>query len=130
MIRRVSALLIAFGASFLLSSCAELDLNSAELTRNTTIELVDWHVVGLWVINSPVAWVRVTNYNNVPLHDITFEYDTYDLNGKFLNKGEYTIEGTVQPHSSKNFAELYVGLVDLYSERLSIKLLRVKEKHH
>lgn len=94
--------------------------------------LMDWHVSGLWVINCPVAWIKVTNYNNVPIHDITLQYNTYDSNGKPLDQGTFTIEGTVYPMESKNFIELYLGLVDLHSDRLSINLLSVKraDGHH
>lgn len=55
-------------------------------SANTRLELIDWHVSGLWVINSPVAWVKVTNYNNVPIHEITMEYQTFDTNGKPLDR--------------------------------------------
>ena len=111
----------------MLSACEAIDPNREFLTRNTTVELVDWHVSGLWVINAPVAWIRVHNYNNVPIHEITFEYDTFDNTGKHLNQGTFTIEGTVPPGTTKNFIELYLGIVDLYSDRLSVKLLSVKQ---
>lgn len=94
---------------------------------NTRLELIDWHISGLWVINAPVAWVKVTNYNSVPIHDITMEYQTFDSTGKPLDKGTFTIEGTVAPHTTRNFIEQYLGLVDLYTERLQLRLLSVKE---
>lgn len=90
--------------------------------------LMDWHISGLWVINCPVAWFRVDNYNPYPIHEITLEYKTYTTDGKFLNEGTYEIEGTVGPNSSKNFIELYLGLVALESERLSVRLLSAKRK--
>ena len=96
------------------------------LMTRTQIVLMDWHIAGFWVINSPVAWVRVLNYNTVPIKDITFQYQTFTDEGRPLNKGTFTIEGTVAPGSVKNFAELYLGIVDLYSQRLDIKLLSVK----
>jgi hypothetical protein len=108
-----------------LSACLPVDLGNAELTKNTYIELVDWHVSGLWVINCPVAWIRVANYNNVPIQDIRFSYTTYDRDGNKLNDGDYTIEYSVGPRSIKNFIELYVGLVDLHSEKLSVRLMSV-----
>jgi hypothetical protein len=109
----------------LLNSC-ELSPNfDGGLTANTRCELIDWHITGLWVINCPVAWIRVTNYNNQAIKDITFQYNTYDANGRPLDEGTFTIEGTVPPGQVKNFIELYLGLVDLYSERLSIKLISV-----
>ncbi len=127
---RVLSLLAALLFSLALSACEAVDPQAAELTRNTKLELVDWHISGLWVINSPVAWVRVTNYNNVPIHDITFEYTAANVDGKVLDHGTYTIEGTVpEGGTTKNFAELYLGLVDLYTERLSLKLLHVKRAH-
>ncbi len=87
---------------------------------------MDWHIAGLWVINCPVVWVRVYNYNEVPIKEITFEYSTYTEDGRTLDKGTFTIEGSVGAHNTKNFVELYVGLVDLYSQRLNVKLLSVK----
>ena len=90
---------------------------------------MDWHISGFWVINCPVAWLRVTNYNTVPIKDVTVEYTTYDAEGHKLDHGTYLIDYTtdhpVGPHDSKNFIELYLGLVDLYSSRLSVKLLSV-----
>lgn len=126
---RFAGLVLAVCAGGLLAGCQPFDPQAELLTRNTQIELVDWHVSGLWVINCPVAWIRVNNYNSVPIHDITFEYETFDQNGKHLDKGTFTIEGTVPAGTTKNFIELYLGLVDLYSERLTVKLLSVKEAH-
>jgi nucleotide-binding universal stress UspA family protein len=96
------------------------------LTANTSIALMDWHISGLWVINCPVAWVRVTNYNSVPIKNINFEYRSYTADGKPLDTGTFEIDGTVPPHTAKNFIELYLGLVALETERLSVKLLSVK----
>ena len=109
-----------------LSACEIAPSGDEQATRYTRADLMDWHISGLWVINSPVAWIRVTNYNLVPIKEITVQYDTYDSAGKHLDTGTFTIEGQVPPQQSKNFIELYLGLVDLYSERLSIKLLSVK----
>jgi LEA14-like dessication related protein len=94
--------------------------------------LVDWHVSGFWVINCPVAWIRVTNYNNVPIKEIELKYFTYNYDGQKLDEGKYTIEGTVGPHSVKNFIEQYVGLVDLHSEKFSVQLESVSatESNH
>jgi hypothetical protein len=97
----------------------------AELTKQTYMELVDWHVSGLWVINSPVAWIRVLNYNSVPIHNISFQYNTFDADGTPLDEGTYNIEDTVQPGQTRNFIELYLGVVNLHSEKLNVKLLAV-----
>lgn len=105
------------------------DPESDALMAHTKVELVDWHISGLWIINSPVAWIRVTNYNQVPIHDITLEYSTFAADGHALDKGTYTIEGSVPPGTSKNFIELYLGLVDLYTERLAIKPLSMRHGH-
>ncbi len=124
---RLLSLLSALCIALTLSACEGVDPQAAELTNNTKLELVDWHISGLWVINSPVAWVRVTNYNTVPVHDITFEYRASAADGRLLDHGTYTIEGVIPPGgTTKNFAELYLGLVDLYTERLSLKLLHVR----
>ncbi|HEY9714361.1 MAG TPA: hypothetical protein V6C72_12900 [Chroococcales cyanobacterium] len=109
-----------------LTACAALPEGDAELTKNVYIELVDWHISGLWVINCPVAWIRVRNYNNRPVKEITIQYNTFDVEGKPLNQGTMTIENsTVGAGQVKNFAEQYVGLVDLRSEKLSVKLVSV-----
>lgn len=121
--RRLCLVLLA---SVMLFGCSGHSQEEQYLTQNTQVVLMDWHVAGFWVINSPVAWVRVYNNNDVPIHEITFEYHTYTDDGRLLDKGTFTIEGSVPPHSTKNFIELYLGLVDLYSQRLDIKLLHVK----
>lgn len=108
----------------MLAGCGN-EVADPNLVKNTYLELVDWHVSGLWVINCPVAWVRVTNYNTRPITDITFQYDTYASDGRPLNQGTYPLEGVVEPGQTKNFIELYLGLVDLESEKLSVKLISV-----
>ncbi|MBS1954961.1 MAG: hypothetical protein JST89_12300 [Cyanobacteria bacterium SZAS-4] len=113
-------------ATCLLSGCEAGAGGDAALTSQTYFELVDWHISGFWVINCPVAWVRIKNFNQVPIKDITFQYNTYDWDGTPLDQGTYTIEGTVPAASVKNFPELYVGMVNLHSEKLSTKLLSVK----
>jgi hypothetical protein len=119
-------LCVAALACVLLTGCEVPDSEEQILTRNTQILLMDWHVAGLWVINCPVAWVRVFNYNQVPIKEITFQYNTFTEEGQPLNEGTFTIEGSVEPQTTKNFIELYLGLVDLPSQRLTIKLLHVK----
>lgn len=116
------------------SGCAEDTPGDMALTHNTRVELVDWHIAGLWVINSPVCWFRVYNYNNVPITAITISYVTYDFDGKPLDKGTYTIEGddaTVGPRQVHNYIEKYVGLVSLESDKISTQLVSVKlgEQH-
>lgn len=112
-------------ACVLLGGCGSGEQGDPELTRRTTCQLVDWHISGLMIINAPVAWLRVTNYNSVPIKDVTVQYNTYDTEGHPLSEGTYTIEGVVQPGTMKNFIELYLGIVDLHSERLTVKLLSV-----
>lgn len=97
-----------------------------ELTKNARVELVDWHITGLMIINCPVAWVRVANYNHEPIKDVLIQYNTYNDHGEPLDQGTYVIEGEIGPGQFKNFIEQYLGLVNLHSERLSIKLLSVK----
>lgn len=110
-----------------LSGCGSVPQGNAELTANTRLELVDWHVTGLWIINCPVAWVRVYNYNQAPIKDVTFQYNTYDHEGRPLDQGVYTLEGEVYPGQTKNFIEQYLGLVHLHSDKLSLKLISVAE---
>ena len=122
------ACLIAFGAWLYGVITEPREPEVTELYQNTQLELVDWHISGLWVINSPVAWVKVTNNNTVPVH-VCFEYKTYNHEGKQLDRGTFNIEEPVQPGTTKGFIELYLGLVDLYTERLSVKLMRVRPAH-
>ena len=125
-------LLFVFALRFA-NTHAVVDTGSdSALTAQTTATLMDWHISGLWVINSPVAWVRINNNSPYPIKEITFEYRTYSADGKPLDVGTYTIEdhrgksAVVGPHSAGNFIELYLGVVNLESERLTIKLLSVK----
>lgn len=118
---------ICLTVCLVLSACDAGEPESEQLAKNVQLQLVDWHISGLWVINSPVAWVRVSNYNNVPVHDITFEYKAFAADGRPLDHDTFTIDGTVPPRSTRNFIELYLGLVDLYTERLSIQLLSVHQ---
>lgn len=120
-------LCVALLACVILAGCEFHSPDDVALMQNTRVILMDWHIAGLWVINCPVVWVRVYNYNPVPIKEITFEYSTYTDDGRALDKGTFTIEGSVAAHNTKNFVELYVGLVDLYSQRLNIKLLSVKK---
>ena len=119
----------ALASAQLLTGCGHV--SEPELTARTQIFLMDWHISGLWVINCPVAWIKVKNYNPVPIHDIKLRYETFDTHGRPLDSGEFTIEGTVPAcygtiPGTKDFIELYLGLVDLYSERLSCKLISVR----
>ncbi len=67
--------------------------------------------------------MRVSNYNQVPIKNIVIEYTTYDAVGNQLDRDKYTIDGNVGPGQTKNFIELYFGLVNLYTEQMSIKLI-------
>lgn len=116
-------LVVVFCCGALLS-CA-VESGDQELTKNVYAELVDWHVSGLWVINCPVAWLRIANYNSVPVRNLTVQYNTYDIDGVPLDQGTYTIEDKIAPKSVRNFIELYLGLVSLHSEKLSVKLVSV-----
>ncbi len=102
-----------------------------ELTKNVHVELVDWHIVGLWVMNCPNAWVRVANYNNEPVKNVRIRYKTFGYKGELLNEGTCTLtsampaDAVVKSGSVKNFIEQYFGLVDLESDMLSIELVSV-----
>lgn len=125
-----SALILLFPL-LLLGGCGGPELHAdAALTRNVRLELVDWHIVGLWVINCPCCWFRVENYNDVPIKNVTFRYKTYGYNGELLTTGTYTMEGEVAPGRAKNFIEQYIGLVDLESDMLSVELVSVDADHH
>jgi hypothetical protein len=124
-LRAVLTAILATAAACCLSAC-ETTGGDPQLTGNTRVELVDWHITGLMVINCPVAWVRVANYNNVPIKDVLIQYNTYDEHGTPLDQATYVIEGEIGPGNIKNFIEQYLGLVNVHSERLSIKLISVK----
>src|SRR5580658_1563467 len=90
---------LCLGIAGTLFGCQTETFDNPGLMKSTYFELVDWHISGLWVINSPVAWVRITNYNTVPIKDIVLKYSTYDEEGHLLNEGDYVIEETVPPGS-------------------------------
>lgn len=126
--------LVAILSIMSLTSCG-LPEGDPELAKNVKIELVDWHIVGLWVINCPVCWIRVTNYNSVPITNICFKYTTYSYDGRILTEGHYTMDkedDVVQPFGAyanpKNFIEQFIGLVDLESDMLKIELVSVSQK--
>ncbi len=121
-------ILLAF---LFLSGCSQESDSDPDLTKHVRVQLVDWHVAGLWVINAPVAWIRVTNYNYEPIENILIKYETFDSEGNRLNTADYLIEEEVKPNQSKNFIEQYMGLIDLYSQKLKVSLVsvsRVKKK--
>ena len=107
-------------------------MSSPELAKKVYVELVDWHIVGLWVINCPCCWIRVVNYNNVPVKNIRIRYKTYGYNGELLTNHTYTLErdkpeGVVGPGAAKNFIEQYIGQCDLESDVLSVELESVEQ---
>jgi hypothetical protein len=106
----------------LTAGCTTHTIGNAELARNVYVELVDWHVSGLWIFNTPICWIRVVNYNDVPVKDVRVRFKTFGYNGELLSNGTYTMEGSVGPRSVKNFVEQTVGLVDIESDMLSIEL--------
>jgi hypothetical protein len=117
-----------------LGGCSFVPTGDPELTKNVRIDLVDWHIVGLWVINCPCCWIRVTNYNSVPITNICFKYTTYGYDGKMLTEGHYTMDkddDIVHPYghygNPKNFIEQFIGLVDLESDMLKIELVSVTQ---
>jgi len=116
-----------------ITACTPDIMFDSTLTKNVRLELLDWHVSGLWVINSPVCWFKVYNYNNQPVTDITIDYQTFDFDGKPLDKGTYTLldsgePSVVQANSPKNCAEQYIGIVSLESDKLSCQLKGVRAK--
>jgi hypothetical protein len=126
LLKRIFPLVVAVISVCTFASGCSTEPGDMAMTHNTRLELVDWHIAGLWVINSPVCWLRVYNYNKEPIHNVTLSYVTYDYDGKPLDKGTYTLDGTVVPYGSKNFIEQYIGLVSIESDKLSIKLESVQ----
>ncbi|MBX9671101.1 MAG: hypothetical protein K2X93_26160 [Candidatus Obscuribacterales bacterium] len=105
-----------------LSSCGAHTIGSVELGKKVYVELVDWHISGLWIFNCPICWIRVVNYNDVPVKEVRVRFKTFGYNGQELSEGTYTMEGTIGARSVKNFVEQTVGVVDLESDMLSIEL--------
>lgn len=127
--RTATSLLIALVllTSLSLSGCTRVPRGDPALAKNVYLELVDWHIVGLWVINSPCCWIRVVNYNDVPVKNVTIRYRTFGYGGEPLTVGTYKMDGTVQAGSAKNFIEQYIGNVDLESDMLSVELVSVSK---
>jgi hypothetical protein len=115
-----------FACIMSLSGCSQEAADDVALSQNVKVELVDWHISGLWVINAPVCWIRVINYNRVPIKDVTIAYQTYDFDGKLLDQGTYTMDGDVGPGSVRNFMEQYVGIVKVESDKIAIQLHSVQ----
>lgn len=78
------------------------------------------------MINCPVCWIRVKNYNNVPIKNVCFKYKTYGYEGELLTVGTYKIEDEINPQAAKNLIEQYIGLVDLESDMLSLEIMSVE----
>jgi hypothetical protein len=122
----------AFACTTLFAGCAIEQPTDKVLLSNTHIRLMDWHISGFGIINSPVAWVLVTNNNLVPITDIVLEYTTFDYEGHQLDVGTCPIvdangvPSTLQPGEAKNFIELYLGLVDLQTEQLKVECYSVR----
>lgn len=122
----VIALFVLLGT--MTTGCSMESAGNRDLAKNVHVELVDWHISGLLIFNTPICWIRVVNYNNVPVKDVRVRYKTFGYNGQLLSEGKYTMEGAVGPRSVKNFVEQTVGLVDLESDMLSIELDAVEQE--
>ncbi len=123
---RCLGLVLILCLSILWGACTVPESSNSALAQNVRLELVDWHISGLWAINSPVAWVRITNYNTVPIKNITFEYTTFDETNELVDTGTFTIEDSVRAGDTRNFIELYLGLVSVHSESLRVRLLSLE----
>ena len=115
-------MLLFFACIMTITGCGVDEVGDASLAQNVKVELVDWHISGLWVINAPVVWIRVINYNRVPVKDVTVAYQTFDFDGKQLDHGTYTMDGNVDPGSVRNFMEQYLGIVSVESDKIAIQL--------
>lgn len=110
----------------LFGGCGTENIEEPTLSSHTRLELIDWHISGLAIINSPVAWVRIWNMNTVPIGDIVLKYTTYDYEGHQLNEGTYTLDDKViPPGQRRDYIELYLGLVDINSEQLTVQIQSV-----
>ncbi len=124
--RWAALLIVVVIAAQALVTCTDGGHGDSAMAKNVYIELVDWHIVGLWVINCPCCWIRVVNYNNVPVKNVHIRYKTFGYSGELLSQGTYTIDGTVPAGGTKNFIEQYVGNVDLESDMLTVELESVE----
>ncbi len=125
LVLRIFLCLLIIGCT---SGCIDNNVASSQdkLTKNVTVQLVDWHIIGLWVVNCPSAWVCVNNYNNVGIKNITIRYKTYGYQRQVLDTGLCTIEQKVPAGGMKNFTEQALGLVNIESDMLSIELVKVE----
>lgn len=96
------------------------------LTRNTYAELVDWHTSGPFMFRCPVAWIRVRNYNSVPIKELVFHYTLYDQDGNQVDHGKHTITEEIAAGRWKNFFEQYFWFTSPASCKLQLKLVNVK----
>src|SRR5271170_8438389 len=95
-------LLVALAFCAFLTGCGA-PAGDSQLAANTRVQLMDWHISGFWVINSPVAWIRVYNYNDVPIKEVTIQYNTFDEANNPLDQGTYTIDETILPSQYRQY---------------------------
>jgi hypothetical protein len=121
----IALLMLAFlwFNSTLKKSSNEVNLS---LKRNTYAELVDWHTSGPLLFRCPVVWLRVRNYNSVPIKELVFHYTLFDQDDKPVDQGNHTITEEIAPGEVKNFFEEYLWFTDFNSNKLGINLTNVK----
>ena len=131
MFRRICHLAVSFyivSQLFAIATHQRSQASSQQPPRTPVdCSLIDWHVSGFWIINSPVAWIRVTNNTDRLLKHVTVKYETFGEDGKVLDDGTYTMEGAVAPHATKNFIEQYMGLISLESQTLRVTFVSTEE---
>lgn len=128
----MSKVLLSLVLTVCLAACTDIHTKPSQdrYTKNVQIQLIDWHIIGLWYLNCPSAWICVTNLNNVPIKNISIRYKTYGYKREVLDTGVCTIEQKVDAGATKNFTEQALGLVHLESDMLSIELLKVEKDHY
>lgn len=96
------------------------------LRKNTFVRIVDWNSDWFLFLCWPSIWLKVRNYNSLPIKNVTIRYRTYNDEGKLLNEGTHVLAGEIKPGESKNFFSQSPGLIDFASSKLSVDLVNVK----
>jgi len=115
---RTGILLCAVSA-LVLSACGIQPSVKSPLLQKTALELVDW--------NCPVLWVRIANYNGVPVTNARIAYEAR-ADG-LERKGSFTIKEVIPADAVRNFVNIRLGAVNPEYEKISLKLLEVQEIH-
>jgi len=104
-------------AVLLMAACNIQPSRQSPILQRTVLELVDW--------NRPVLWVRIANYNLVPVTNAQIVYEAH-ADGQ-ESKGTFTIKEAIPAGAVRNFVNIRLATVSPQSEKISLKLIDVEE---